>query len=658
MKKKIMAFLLACTLAAGMAVSPAETMTVRAEEEQEKVTEDGFVYTDNDYRGIIITGYTGNATEVVIPESIDGKKIYNIYSYSFSGCKNITSIRIPDSVTQIGNCAFQNCSSLTSIDIPDGVNLIGEMAFWGCSSLANVSIPDSVAQMESSVFSGTPWLAEQFEQNEGLAIANHILVDADENLSGNIIVPAGITLIAGGVFSRNSNLTGISIPDGVTRIGSDAFSGCSSLTSVNIPDSVTYLEYSVFEDCSSLTNISIPNSVTYMYNSVFSGCSSLVSVDWPTSLEEITAFTFCGCSSLTSVHIPDGVTQIIGGAFSGCSSLTGINIPDSVTYLGSAAFSGCSSLTNISIPAGITEIENKTFSYCSSLTSINIPSGVTYIGSSAFSGCSGLTSISIPAGVTSIEMQTFDGCSSLTSISIPDSVTNISSYAFSGCSSLKDVYYAGSQEQWSKIEIADLKNESLFSATIHYNSSGPDAGIVTKSAQSVTASDITKTYGAKAFSLGAKASGGTALSYSVSDPKVAAVDANGNVTIKGCGITDITITAAETSAYEKAQKIIRLTVKPKTMKVSSVKSQKKKTATVKWKKDKSATGYMIECATDKKFKKNKVTVTVSKYKTVSRTVKKLKAGKKYYFRICAYAKSGGTKVQGNWSKSKTVKVKS
>ena len=520
MKKKIMAFLLACTLAAGMAVSPAETMTVRAEEEQEKVTEDGFVYMDDDYRGIAITGYTGNATEVVIPESIDGKKIYNIYSYSFSGCKNITSIRIPDSVTQIGNQAFQNCSSLTSIDIPDGVGRIGEWAFGGCSSLANVSIPDSVAVMESSVFSGTPWLAEQFEQNEGLAIANHILVDADENLSGNITVPAGITLIAGGVFRRNSNLTGISIPDGVTSIGSDAFSGCSSLT--------------------------------------------------------------------------------------------GINIPDSVTYLGDAAFFGCSSLTNISIPAG----------------------------------------------VTSIEMQTFDGCSSLTSISIPDSVTNISSYAFSGCSSLKDVYYAGSQEQWSKIEIADLKNESLFSATIHYNSSGPDAGTVTKSAQSVTASDITKTYGAKAFSLGAKASGGTALSYSVSDPKVAAVDANGNVTIKGCGITDITITAAETSAYEKAQKIIRLTVKPKTMKVSSVKSQKKKTATVKWKKDKSATGYMIECATDKKFKKNKVTVTVSKYKTVSRTVKKLKAGKKYYVRICAYAKSGSTKVQGNWSKSKTVKVKS
>ncbi len=564
MKKKIMAVLLACTLAVGLAVSPAETMTVQAEEEQ-KVTEDGLVYDDQDYRGIEITGYTGNASEVVIPESIDGKKVYLIYTHAFSGCKNITSIRIPDSVTQISNEAFRGCSSLTSIDIPDGVQNIGERAFWECSSLANVRIPDSVAAMGAKVFSGTPWLAEQFEQNEGLAIANHILVDVDENISGNIAVPAGVTLIAGGVFCRNSNLTGLSIPDGITYIDDEAFSGCSSLTSINIPDGVKGFGYFAFEGCSSLTSIRIPDSVTFLSNGVFSGCSSLSSISLSTSLKEISASAFSGCSSLTSSHIPSGVTQISGGAFENCSSLTNINIPSSVTYIDSSAFAGCSSL--------------------------------------------------------------------------------------------KDVYYDGRQEQGSKIEIVDRNNESLFSATIHYNSSGPDAGTVTKSAQSVMASDITKTYGAKTFSLGAKSSGGTALSYLVSDPKVAAVDANGNVTIKGCGITDITITAAETSTYEMAQKIIKLTVKPKTMAVSSVKSKKKKTATVKWKKDKSATGYMIECATDKKFKKNKVTVTVSKYKTVSTTVKKLKAGKKYYVRICAYAKSGSTKVQGDWSKAKTVKVK-
>ena len=203
-------------------------------------------------------------------------------------------------------------------------------------------------------------------------------------------------------------------------------------------------------------------------------------------------------------------------------------------------------------------------------------------------------------------------------------------------------------------------NGSLYSATFHYYSDGPaDLGMGTpqKTAQIITANDITKTYGAKAFSIGAKASGGTTLSYAVSNSKVAAVDGNGKVTIKGCGITDITIMAAETSTYSKAQKTIRLTVKPKKMTVSSVKSKKKKTATVKWKKDKNASGYLIECATDKKFKKNKVKTEVKKNKTVTATVKKLKSGKKYFVRICAYAKSGNVKVKGDWSKAKTVKIK-
>ena len=129
------------------------------------------------------------------------------------------------------------------------------------------------------------------------------------------------------------------------------------------------------------------------------------------------------------------------------------------------------------------------------------------------------------------------------------------------------------------------------------------------------------------------------------------------MTIHGCGITDITITAAETNLYAKAQKVIKLTVKPKKMTLKSVKSKKRKTVTVKWKKDETASGYLIECATDKKFKKNKVQATIGKNKKVSENMKKLKAGKKYYVRICAYVKSGNVNVQGDWSKVKTVKVK-
>lgn len=90
-------------------------------------------------------------------------------------------------------------------------------------------------------------------------------------------------------------------------------------------------------------------------------------------------------------------------------------------------------------------------------------------------------------------------------------------------------------------------------------------------------------------------------------------------------------------------------------------SKGKKAITVKWKKVSTIKGYQIQLATDKKFKKNKKTVTISKQKTTKATVKKLKAKKKYYVRIRTYKNvkyQGKTiKVYSSWSKVKTVKTK-
>ncbi|MDD6567425.1 MAG: fibronectin type III domain-containing protein [Eubacteriales bacterium] len=90
-------------------------------------------------------------------------------------------------------------------------------------------------------------------------------------------------------------------------------------------------------------------------------------------------------------------------------------------------------------------------------------------------------------------------------------------------------------------------------------------------------------------------------------------------------------------------------------------SKGKKAVTVSWKKVSTIKGYQIQLATDKNFKKNKKTVTVSKQKTTKTTVKKLKAKKKYYVRIRTYKNvkyQGKTiKVYSSWSKVKTVKTK-
>ena len=89
----------------------------------------------------------------------------------------------------------------------------------------------------------------------------------------------------------------------------------------------------------------------------------------------------------------------------------------------------------------------------------------------------------------------------------------------------------------------------------------------------------------------------------------------------------------------------------------------KKAITVKWKKQSAKmstsriTGYQIQLATNKKFTKNKKTVTVKGYSKTSKKVTKLKGGKKYYVKIRTYKTVGGKKFYSSWSKVKTVKTK-
>ena len=153
---------------------------------------------------------------------------------------------------------------------------------------------------------------------------------------------------------------------------------------------------------------------------------------WPTDIKTVT--------------IENGVTSIGGYAFYSCEELAAITIPDSVTSIGMSAFEDCESLAAITIPGGVTRISQNAFSSCWNLTDIVIPKSVTSIGVSAFYDCRKLTAIIIPGNVTSIGKR-----------------------AFSGCDALKDIYYAGSEEQWTSA-ITDRGTVELGDdVTVHCN---------------------------------------------------------------------------------------------------------------------------------------------------------------------------------------------
>lgn len=192
-----------------------------------------------------------------------------------------------------------------------------------------------------------------------------------------------------------------------------------------------------------------------------------------------------------------------------------------------------------------------------------------------------------------------------------------------------------------------------------YSGTAEKTFTINKANAVIKASSITKTAGEKNFGFGASVNSGGKLSYKSSKTKVIKV-VKDKAQITGVGTSKITISAAATANYKAATKTINIKVnKPKKATLSKVESKKSGQLKISWKKDAKAAGYKVIYSTDKKFKNKKVTktVTVKKNKTVSKTIKKLKKGKKYYVKVCSYAKIGKKEVLGSYSKVKSVKIK-
>ena len=174
----------------------------------------------------------------------------------------------------------------------------------------------------------------------------------------------------------------------------------------------------------------------------------------------------------------------------------------------------------------------------------------------------------------------------------------------------------------------------------------------------VSQKTISKAYGSKAFSLGASVTGKEKITYTSSNKSVVTVSSSGKVTIKGIGKATITLKSAATTNYNAAKDVkITITVKPKNVTLSSVKSKVKAQLTVSWKKDSMVSGYQVVYSTDKNFK-NAKTVNVKSAKTVSKTISKLTKGKKYYVRVRAYKTiDKKTTIYGDYSSVKNVSIK-
>lgn len=303
-----------------------------------------YLYYKVDGKEITIMGCDESAVSVSIPSTIDGLPVTKISEWAISNCKSLTTITIPNSITNIGYNAFRECSSLTSITIPKSVMNIGNVeygAFSGCEKLTEINV-DSENQYYKSI-NGVLF------SNDGMKLIDY----PAGKKSTSYEIPYGVTTICGFAFDRCKNLNYITIPNSMNSIGYSTFSNCSNLKSINIPDSIIEIGSFAFDGCSNLTNITIPNSVTSIGDAVFFECSNLKNIMLPNSITKFGDNVFSGCSSLTSITLPYGVTCFLdsdvqpSGMFWGCSSLESVTIPNSITYIGGSSFSGCTNLKDV-----------------------------------------------------------------------------------------------------------------------------------------------------------------------------------------------------------------------------------------------------------------------------------------------------------------------
>ena len=255
------------------------------------VKDDPFAYPPP--KTVTITKYTGTESTVILPSTISSWPVTKIGEDALKDNTTITSVTIPDSVTEIGSNAFAGCTNLTS------VHYAGD---W-----SNLTIQ-----------SGNPAVQDA---------ANAPLFDFEFTLDNTAAIVTN--------YKYNGAAADVTIPSRykgkpVTAIGHAAFFN-SAVTSVTIPDSVTSISDDAFVNCPQLTNISIPNSVTYIGFNAFSSCTRLKSITLPSSLSFISGSLFSGCSQLTTIHIPVSVTSIGNNAFADCPSLMTVTYPGSKT---------------------------------------------------------------------------------------------------------------------------------------------------------------------------------------------------------------------------------------------------------------------------------------------------------------------------------------
>lgn len=421
---------------------------------------------------------------VILPDSVvvNGRtyKVAKIEKEAFSGCGDITSLVISDSIEEISDEAFCNCTGLKKLKIGDSVITIGSDILKGCSRLTSITIGKSLPYLAGAFREDLPLREVHISDLKAWCGLNFYtsFYYYDRSHSHSECFETNNPLHGASLYLDDKPVTYLDIPDGVKAIGKGAFIDYDNISWVKIPDSVKSIGYFSFYRCSGLTSLTIGKSVTQIGAYAFKGCS-LASV-------------YCACKTPPAVNkyktftvdLYDSYDCVVDEVFDYYDGILYVPVGCRVSYMNHPLWGKFKTIVE-SEELGNYDVNTVNINglryYCNpdsgtaKLKDGHDCSGdiiiaeevsldgreykVTAISAGAFKEVN-IKSVSIPNSVNSVGGNAFKGCSSLSSVRVGNSVTSIGENAFSDCTSLKEVHISDIAA-WCGIDFYDINSNPL-----------------------------------------------------------------------------------------------------------------------------------------------------------------------------------------------------
>ena len=402
-----------------------------------KIGKDAFVNCTN----LIDVNYTGNASEWGSTEFVSAAS--NPMSYAKNLCFNGVALKdkvvFEEGTETINAYAFAECTNITSVTIPASVTSIGAYAFYNCTNLKDVYYNGDIAGWCSIdvVSSGAP-----------LAYAKNLYIGGSL-ITGNIVIPEGVTEIAAYAFCGCSGITGVRFPESLVTIGAGAFKNCTSLNNVTIPVNVADIDSLAFYGCTSLDNVTWNAADAYGVGNLNDNIKTLtVGPDvkvLPSAILNTTITTlyynakncntdrkFVYCSNLSEVHIGESVERF-----------------GSLALYGTPFYNNEKNWTTIKTDGGTMKaliVDNCIIAAESASGNVVIPEGIRLIAGTAFAYCR-MENIEFPESLRFICDQAFNQCINIEKVEIPKNVEYIGYLAFYSLRSAKS-YNVDEENEW------------------------------------------------------------------------------------------------------------------------------------------------------------------------------------------------------------------